>query len=167
MQGVLHQSEGSVVDVGVVGLLWSHGGEQKLCFFRGAVVQAWMSPFLMWLVTSTRIVVDPPFIGGFYHLFLRIIFSILGHGKGFLKNCISCLRSEEIIVIWYNLASFMENTSDLSFITAKDTKIDSRYSRWFNPPCLRKPCACWWSARVMESCIDTKIILSSIFKEIS
>ena len=50
MQGVPHQSEGSVVDVGVVGLLWSHGGEQKLYFLigpadagrphRGAVVQA-------------------------------------------------------------------------------------------------------------------------------
>ena len=54
--------------------------------------------------------------GGLNHLFQRIIFSILGHGKWFLKNCISFSWSEEIIVIGYNLISFlhsfMENTSD-------------------------------------------------------
>ena len=42
------------------------------------------------------------------HLFLRIIFSIHGHGKWFLKNCISFLWSE-IIVIGYNLVSFLYN----------------------------------------------------------
>ena len=40
---------------------------------------------------------------GLNHLFRRIIFSNHGHGKLILKNCISCLWSEEIIVIGYNL----------------------------------------------------------------
>ena len=45
--------------------------------------------------------------GGLNHLFRRIIFSIHGHGKWFLKNCISFLWSGEIIVIGYNLVSFL------------------------------------------------------------
>ena len=44
------------------------------------------------------------YTGGWNHLFWRIIFSIHGHGKWYLKNCISFLWSVEIIV--YN---FMEN----------------------------------------------------------
>ena len=44
--------------------------------------------------------------GGLNHLFRRNIVCIHGHGKWFLKNCISYLWSEEIIVIGYNLVFF-------------------------------------------------------------
>jgi len=47
--------------------------------------------------------------GGLNHLIRQIIFSIHGHGKWFLKNCITFLWSEEIIVIGYNLVSFLHN----------------------------------------------------------
>ena len=52
-----------------------------------------------------------PIAGGLNHLFRRIIFSIHGQwrGKCFLKNCISFLRSEDIIVIEYNFSSFLHN----------------------------------------------------------
>ena len=57
--------------------------------------------------------------GGLNHLLQRINFSILGHGMWFLKNCISLLWYEEILVIGQNLFSFlhsfMENISDLTF----------------------------------------------------
>ena len=42
-------------------------------------------------------------------LSLRIIFSIHGNGKWFLRNFILFLWSEEIIVIGYNLVSFLRN----------------------------------------------------------
>ena len=41
---------------------------------------------------------------GLNHLFRRIFFSVHGHSKWFLKNCISFLWSEEIIVIGYKFA---------------------------------------------------------------
>ena len=39
----------------------------------------------------------------------RIIFSIHGRGKLILKNCVSFLWFEEIIVIRYNLVNFLYN----------------------------------------------------------
>ena len=49
------------------------------------------------------------YVGGFNDLFRRIIFRIHRHGKWFLKNCISYFWSEEIIVVGYNLVSFLHN----------------------------------------------------------
>ena len=57
--------------------------------------------------------------GGSNHLFRRIIVSIQGHGKWFLKNCFSFSWSEEIICShWIEFgkfsSQFMENISDLT-----------------------------------------------------
>jgi len=78
--------------------------------------------------------------GGLNHLFRRIIFSIHGHGKWFMKNCISFLWSEKIIVIRYNLASFLHSFRENISVLTKcnvlfniDTEIVSRYGKWFNP----------------------------------
>ena len=49
------------------------------------------------------------FTGGLNHLFRRIIFSFYGNGNWFLMKCILFLLSEEIIVIGYNLVSFLHN----------------------------------------------------------
>ena len=54
--------------------------------------------------------------GGLNHLFRRIIFSIHGYGKWFLKNCISFLWSEEIIVIGFIFVSFLHNCMDFLFL---------------------------------------------------
>ena len=47
--------------------------------------------------------------GGLNHIFWKIIFSIHGYGKWFLKNCISLLWFEKIILIGYILVSFLQN----------------------------------------------------------
>ena len=69
--------------------------------------------------------------GGWNHLFWLIIFSIRGHGKWFLKNCISFLWFEEIIVIGYNLVSFLnnciENFSKYIYIIAKKIYFKNRF----------------------------------------
>ena len=49
------------------------------------------------------------YTGGLNHLFRQIIFSIHGHGKGFLNFFFSFLWPEETIVIGYNLVSFLHN----------------------------------------------------------
>ena len=55
--------------------------------------------FMKYLVISCYFPNAVLLSGGLNHLFQRISFSILGHGKLFLKNCISFSWSEEIIVI--------------------------------------------------------------------
>ena len=62
---------------------------------------------LLLLISSASILA-----GGLNNLFRRIIFSIQGHGKKFLKNCISFSWSAEIIVIQYTLVSFLHNFMD-------------------------------------------------------
>ena len=59
---------------------------------------------------------DSSLAGGLKNLFRRIIFSIHGHVKWFLKIVFLC--SEEIIVIGYNLVSFLHNfMENISFLT--------------------------------------------------
>ena len=63
---------------------------------------------IYWRIPSNGIL-NSRISGGTNHLFRRIIYHIHGHGKWFLKKCISFLWSEEIIVIGYNLVSFLHN----------------------------------------------------------
>ena len=75
--------------------------------------------------------------GGLNNLFQLIIFSIHAHGKWFLKNCISFLWSEDILVIGYNMVSFlhnfMENMSVLSVLTKRNVLFNNEHlkSIWF------------------------------------
>ena len=45
--------------------------------------------------------------------------TIYGHSKWFLKNCVSFLWSKEIIVIGYNLVSFLHNCMKNIFVSTK------------------------------------------------
>ena len=58
-------------------------------------------------------------------------FSIHGHGQSFLKNCISFLWYEEIIVIGYNLVSFLNNfRENISDLTECNVLYNNEHSIW-------------------------------------
>ena len=57
-----------------------------------------LDPYVVYIICT--------YTGGLNHLFRRIIFSILEHGKWLLKNCISFSWSEEIIVNWIEFGKF-------------------------------------------------------------